>query len=210
MSVVVGIKQDNKVYIDNLKEENVTESRNNFYVYFEVEPFILYKNIPYTITSSVDFVYPAIILYDSSNKEIANLSRTKTFILNENAHISYIRLWYNFTNSVMKNYSYDGFLNIGVYAGEYTKDNLPENKLENKFEIDIPQMSDTSYIYTDNSKVEIFENGEFTDISDTSYGKEILNFAPYKGKCSIYSNSNFEITYFEDINKVLERYELKS
>ena len=81
---------------------------------------------------------------------------------------------------------------------------------ENKFEIDIPQMSDTSYIYTDNSKVEIFENGEFTDISDTSYGKEILNFAPYKGKCSIYSNSNFEITYFEDINKVLERYELKS
>ncbi|MBE7053918.1 MAG: hypothetical protein E7391_06570 [Ruminococcaceae bacterium] len=202
--------KDNKVYVDNLKTESITASRGNFSVYFDVEPFTLYKDIPYTVTNSVNNIYPYIIMYDSNNKQIATAHRTETIILEKNATVRYIRIWYNFSTDEMQNYSYDGFLDVGVYAGEYTKDNLPENKLENKFEIDIPQMSDTSYIYTDNSKVEIFENGEFTDISDTSYGKEILNFAPYKGKCSIYSNSNFEITYFEDINKVLERYELKS
>ena len=202
--------RDNKVYVDNLLSENVTVSKSNFGVYFNIEPFTLYKNVPYTVTSSLDGIYPLIMLYDKNNKEFFNTARTNTVTFDNDVEVHTIRVWYNLSVTAMKNYYYNGFLDIGIYAGEYTKDTLPENKFENKFEIDIPQMSESSYIYADNSKVLLFENDEYTDISYTTYGKELLNFAPYKGKCSIYSNSNFEITYFEDINKVLERYELKS
>lgn len=205
--------KENKIYINNLNAAEITSDKDNFYAYFNIEPITLYKNVPYTITNDNSSLYPYVILLDENLTQIKNNSGTKVFIPEEDVTVHYIRLWYNFSVSSMSNFTYNGFLNIGIYAGEYTsRSQLPVNTLENRFQIEIGQMSKDSYLLADNVNAFIYENGVLSDITDTTLGRALINFSPYKNTCCIYNteDSQIEISYYEDIMSVLERYVLKA
>lgn len=202
---------DNKVYVNNLIVDDSTPFKNNFGTYFKIEPITLYKDIPYTITTSEKKVYPYIILYTKSNKQIISVSTSTVFVPTEDVEVYYARLWSNFGTTGMSGYTYNGFYDLGIYLGEYTLNTTPENVLENKRTIAIPQTEPNSYIFADNTNAIICEGNKVTDISKTEIGKELINLTFNKDKCFMYCTNdvNIEISYYKDILKLLDKYQLK-
>ena len=202
---------DNKIYVDNLIGSEITQNKSSFDSYFIIEPITLYKGVTYTVTTNETTIYPYIMLYDDSYKLYLTVSSNQVIVPEKDVKICYVRIWSNLSTAGMIGYQYNGFFDLGIYMGEYSLSTLPENTLETTKEIVIPQLSENSYIHVDNTSAVIFENNKTIDITKTQVGEELINFTFNKDKCFVYCTdyTNIEICYYEDIMKLLDKYQLK-